>query len=152
MKLNKGLRYRTDGEIALTLEKTSVLNNEIPVYRYRISLYGKHKKLGVIDLIVGYNETVKYCGNIGCTILKPYRGNNYAQKAVAIIQQLVKEIGLNKIIITCSPDNLASNRICEKMGYRYIETIHVPDNKKTCAFQEGQREICRYEYDLNEYK
>lgn len=114
-------------------------------YRYEICLHGSTDKIGVIDIIFGYNDTVKYCGNIGCMIDREFRGHNYAEKACNILFEVARAKGMYHLIITCDPKNIVSKKICEKMGYVYIETLELPPDKKLCLINPGQTQVCRYE-------
>ncbi len=113
----KELDLLTDGEIDLRIEEKIPPDEKkgyVPVYRYRITLHDSENSIGIIVIRIGYNENLYYGGNIGYFINEEYRGNNYALKACKIIKDVAVAHGMNKIIITCNPDNISSRKTCEK--------------------------------------
>ena len=40
--------------------------------------------------------------------------------------KLAKEKGFKQLMITCSPDNIASRKIIESLPFKYLETKEVP--------------------------
>ena len=74
-----------------------------------------HIEVGRIVLREGSNEERYYDGHICYTIEKEYRGHHKA-----------KEKGFKQLMITCSPDNIASRKIIESLPFKYLETKEVP--------------------------
>lgn len=145
----KELDYLTDGEIDLKLEEKTPANEEkgyVPAYRYRITLHGLDETIGAIDIRIGYNENIYYGGNIGYGIKEAYRGHNYASKACKIIRSVALAHGMDRIIITCNPDNLASRKTCEKAGLKLKEIADLPPYND--LYKEGDRQECIYEWIL----
>ena len=66
-------------------------------------------KIGVCDLRIGHNENTYYGGNIGYGIDEEYRGHHYAGKACLLLFELARKHEWDYVIITCNPDNFASN-------------------------------------------
>jgi tagatose 1,6-diphosphate aldolase len=118
----------------------------VPAYNYRITLHNSNDKIGAIDIRIGYNENIYYGGNIGYRIEEAHRGNNYASKACRIIKDVAIAHGLNKLIITCDPDNLPSRKTCEKTGLKLIEIADLPPHQE--LYQVGKRRMCIYEWIL----
>lgn len=67
--------------------------------------------IGAIDIRIGHNENTYYGGNIRYTINEEYRGNSYASKACKIIREVSIGHGMEKLIITCNPDNFPSRKL-----------------------------------------
>ncbi|TGY40145.1 GNAT family N-acetyltransferase [Clostridium sartagoforme] len=114
----------TDDDIDLKIEKKVPANEEkgrVPSYKYRITLHNMEDTIGAIDIRIGHNENTYYGGNIGYTINEEYRGNSYASKACKIIREVAIVHGMEKLIITCNPDNFPSRRTCEKSGLKLRE-------------------------------
>lgn len=84
------------------------------------------KIVGRCDLRLGMNEELYYAGNIGYTVYVPYRGHRYAQRACELIFEVARHYKMQKVIITCSPDNLPSKMTCEHLGLTLLETVEVP--------------------------
>jgi predicted acetyltransferase len=139
----------TDGEIDLKIEDKTPSNEVkgyVPAYKYRITLHNSNDSIGNIDIRIGYNENIFYGGHIGYMIEKPYRGNNYASKACKIIRQIAIAHGMDKLIITCNPNNFPSRMTCEKAGLKLKEIVDLPPYNE--MYIEGERQECIYEWIL----
>lgn len=137
----------TDGEIDLKIEEKSPAIEEkgyVPAYKYRITLHGFDESIGYIDIRIGYNENIYYGGNIGYSIEESCRGNSYASKACIIIKEVAIAYGMDKIIITCNPENIPSRRTCEKAGLKLKEIADLPPYNE--LYLEGERQECIYEW------
>ena len=145
----KDFDYLTDGEIDLKIEDKTPSNEEkgyVPAYKYSITRHNSNDSIGNIDIRIGYNDNLYYGGHIGYRIEKSYRGNSYASKACKIIKQIAIAHGLEKVIITCNPDNFPSRITCEKSGLKLKEIVDLPlDNE---MYKHGERQKCIYEWIL----
>lgn len=142
----KDFDYLTDGEIDLKIEGKIPANEEkgyVPSYRYMITLHKSDNNIGNIDIRIGYNENLYYGGHIGYSIKEPYRGNNYAAKACNIIKSVGIAHGMDKIIITCNPNNIPSRKTCEKAGLQLKEIVDLPSYND--LYKAGDRQECIYE-------
>lgn len=136
---------KTD-EIELRLEKTLPGDPEkgwVPSYKFNIcSLRGEI--MGFCDLRVGYTPNLYYAGNIGYTIYEKYRGHHYAAKACFLLFELARKHGMEQVIITCNPDNIASAKTCERVGGELLETVELPmDNPMRVEDGETHKKIYR---------
>lgn len=95
-------------------------------YFYSIYLKSKKRKIGYCDLRLGHNDELYYYGNIGYRINEKYRGNNYAYKACLLLLVIAKEMNMDYLIITCSPENIASDKTIKKLNADYIATVELP--------------------------
>ena len=139
-----------DGELELVLFRKlagKLMYQDVPTYRFVMRRVGKSGDVGRIDLRVGNTERiVMYLGHIGYRVNHQYRGNRYAARATSLLLPLARRHGLEKLWITCDPDNLASRRTCELVGGKLKEIVDVPENTDT--FRAGERRKCRYLLDL----
>lgn len=145
----KNFDYLTDGEIDLKIEEKTPSNEGkgyVPAYRYRITLHNSNDSIGNIDIRIGYNENIFYGGHIGYRIEESYRGNNYASKACKIIKQIAIAHGMDRLTITCKPNNFPSRMTCEKAGLRLKEIVDLPPCNE--MYIEGERQECIYEWIL----
>ncbi|MFV0396115.1 MAG: GNAT family N-acetyltransferase [Coprobacillaceae bacterium] len=113
----------------MQLQLITYVNNELPVgwkpyYIYEIIV--DNQRVGKIVFSEGTLEERYYDGHIGYTIEPEYRGHNYAFQATKILLDIIKEKNYKEIIITCSPDNIASKRSIQKLNAIYLETKKVP--------------------------
>lgn len=111
-------------EIHLILEKyTEPIPslNRVPAYFFAICL-PDGTKIGECTLRAGSNQNTYWSGNIGYRIDEEYRGHHYAGKACFLLFELAKKHGMDELIITCDPINVASRKTCEYIGCT-LETI-----------------------------
>lgn len=125
----------------------SFSNNFVPSDIYGIYLHGSDQKIGECDIRLGMNEELYYAGNIGYRIYEKWRGHGYAYEAAKMLLQTAKEEhGFEEIIMTCSPDNIASLKTLEKLGGELIETVDVPHWH--WLYKRGETVKNIYRYDL----
>lgn len=55
-------------------------------------------------------------GHLGYAVKPPHRGNKYASRACKLLFPLAKSHGLQKLIIICESNNIASCKTCEALG------------------------------------
>lgn len=138
---------KTD-EIFLKLTKTCEEQPEkrwLPAYYLDICLVDG-TTIGKCDLRIGHNDKTYIGGNIGYGIDQPYRGHHYAAKACKLLFQQAKKHGLDYLIITCDPANVASYKTCEHAGGIFIETANIPEDNEMYA--EGKRKVKIYRFDI----
>ena len=138
----------SDGEICLKLVRTSEGQPErkyLPAYCFSIQR-ADGTYLGYCDFRVGHNENTYFGGNIGYTVEAEHRGHHYAAKAVRLILSLAKKHGMDHILITCDPDNLASVKTCERAGGKLLETAAIPESSD--MYQRGRRYVNVYRFDI----
>ena len=132
-------------EIYLHLYKTADENIEkgyVPAYYFKIMRSMDDIEIGQCDLRIGYNDNTKYGGNIGYEIYEPFRGNHYAGAACKLLFLLAKKHKMKEIIITCSPENIASRKTCEYCGAELVSILDVPEWHE--LYKSGQKKTCQY--------
>lgn len=136
-------------EIYLSLYKTADENTEkgyVPAYYFKIVRCSDDAEVGECDLRIGHNDNTKYGGNIGYEIYEPFRGNRYASKACKLLLILANKHKMGKVIITCSPENIASRKTCEYSGAQLIGIVDVPTWHE--IYKSGQKKTCQYTVKL----
>jgi tagatose 1,6-diphosphate aldolase len=102
---------------------------------------------GGLGLRIGTNaEIERYSGNIGYHVYPSARGSRLAERACQLVIPLAKRHGMERIWITCNPDNIASRRTCERLGAKLVDTVIIP--KEHPFRMRGESEKCRYVLDL----
>lgn len=132
-------------EIYLHLYRTAeedVEKGYVPAYYFKIMRCVDDTEVGQCDLRIGHNPNIKYGGNIGYEIEKTFRGNHYASKACKLLFALAKKHNMDSVIITCSPENIASRKTCEYCGAKLMGIVDVP----MChdLYKSGQKKTCQY--------
>lgn len=95
---------------------------------------------------VGYFPRKGYNGQayLGYTLARPFWGQGYAREAVSrIIEYLMDELKLHRIVADCDTDNTSSIRLLEWLGFRR-EAHHVE------SYWLGDRWGDEYDYALLE--
>lgn len=101
-----------------------------------------NREVGRLTLREGSREERYYDGHVGYSVEAVYRGHGYAFQAVLKLKKIARELGFNELIITCSPDNLASKKTILKLGAKYLETAPIPVKlKKDFEANETEKEI-----------
>ena len=62
-------------------------------------------------------------GHIGYDVRPSQRNRGYATQMLRLILPLAKARGLDRVLITCDADNLASARVIEKNGGRFQDQV-----------------------------
>lgn len=108
----------------LSYENTNLPAGWKPYYIYEI-IVDDHE-VGRIVLREGNNEERYFDGHIGYSIDKEYQGHHYSREACLLLFDIAREKGFEELIITCSPDNIASRKIIETLPFEFIEEKPVP--------------------------
>ncbi|MGL4337130.1 MAG: GNAT family N-acetyltransferase [Turicibacter sp.] len=145
----KDVGYLTNGEIDLILDKKipeTIDRFHAPSYHFKIKKHLTPIEIGRIDIRIGYNETTFYGGNIGYEIFPPYRGHHYAAQACVLITKVAKIHNLAYLYISCLPENIPSNKTCQKLNTSFLGTFHVPFHNE--LYLVGVRTINIYAWQL----
>lgn len=137
-----------NNEILLKLDRTADAIPEksyVPAYYFNICLLDG-TPIGYCDLRIGHNELLYLGGNIGYGIDEAYRGHHYALQAVKLLFTQARKHGMDRLFITCVPENKASSRTCELAGGKYVETAPIPPENN--MYEEGKRQVMIYEFTL----
>lgn len=151
MKISFLHRGRMSGEIVDLIEdgreEPNAMNQFAGSLYYEIRLHRQKIKIGECDLRIGMNNELYYAGNIGYRIFDSWRGHHYAYEACKILFVLAKkEYHMTNLIVTCSPENIASKKTLEKLGGTLVETVEVPEWHWLYKRGEKTKEI--YHFDL----
>ncbi|MCL2322785.1 MAG: GNAT family N-acetyltransferase [Oscillospiraceae bacterium] len=137
----------SDGEIYLvcTAKNPAIPEKKfVPAYSFAICKDGE--KIGEISLRIGYTDGLFYGGQIGYNIDEKYRGNGYAARACRLLAPVAKAHGMGKLLITNDHANIASQRVCEKLGARLIYRGRTPEWHD--LYKEGHRFGNVYEWSV----
>lgn len=111
-----------------------------PYYIYTIVVY--NKAVGKIILREGTRQERYYDGHVGYSVDLKYQGHHYAYQATKLLIKEAALLGFNELIITCSPDNLASKKTILKLQAEYLETVLIPKElRKNFDVGELEKEV-----------
>ncbi|NLC68194.1 MAG: GNAT family N-acetyltransferase [Clostridiaceae bacterium] len=138
----------TDGEIELvcTAKKPAIPEKKwVPAYKFEIRR--GNNRVGMINLRVGYTDSLYYGGQIGYSVDEQHRGHGCAGKACRLLVPVIRTHGMKKVLITNSPTNIASRRTCEKLGAKFIRTARLPEWHD--LYKEGLRFVNIFEWSID---
>lgn len=85
--------------------------NYVPSNVYLAIRKEDNKLVGIIDLRLSLNDfLLKYGGNIGYSVLPQERRKGYAKLMLKLMLDNCKELGMNKVLLTCDKENIASSK------------------------------------------
>ena len=113
--VSKPLIAQSD-ELDIYLERVGRLGNI-----YNLTLHNDTNLIGYVRISFDGGESMY--GNIGYEIRPSYRGNNFAFKALKLLEETMIDNGLTKPMLTAFPNNFVSIRIIEKFGGELIKGI-----------------------------
>lgn len=91
-------------------------------YRYVIERKSDGAAMGMID-VVGYDNgapVLGYCSG------REYWGNGYMTEACRAVMDELFEAGFKTILIEAVDENIGSNRVIEKCGFRFVKSERKP--------------------------
>lgn len=68
----------------------------------------------------------QFGGHVGYGIRPALEGQGLGTLALKLTIDRARELGIEKLLLTCSPDNLASEKVITKNGGEYIDTVEKP--------------------------
>ena len=102
--------------------------------------------MGTIALRIGSARALRYPGHIGYNVKPRFRGHRYAARSCRLLLALARAHGLKAVWLTVDPKNIASQKTCEILGARWVETVRIPKGHEMYA--QGARYRRRYRVDL----
>ncbi len=140
----------SDGVITLKVEEYSKMRPGEWAPSYKFLSYVGEENVGHIHLRIGMNDDVYYGGHIGYGVRRQHRGKGYALRACLLLPQVARAHDMDEIIITCTPDNIASIRTIEKSGALFEGVAPIP--KWSELRDRGIKHVNRYVWDVSRYK
>ena len=90
--------------------------------------------VGIIDIRHCLNDCLLQAGGqIGCGVRKSERKKGYAKQMIKLALEKCKELKIEKVLITCNDDNIASERSIISCGGK-LEDIRTVDGKNYKRF------------------
>ncbi|GGM19098.1 N-acetyltransferase [Paraliobacillus quinghaiensis] len=73
-------------------------------------------RMNLVDI-----EKSRGIGHIGYRVAEEYTGKGVANKAINLLLEHTEKLGINRILAKTTTNNIASQKILEKNGFKYIE-------------------------------
>ncbi len=112
-----------DYEMPETLPEGRVLATQFMLVRK-----SDDRLLGMIQVRHYFNDYLeKYAGHIGYSVRPSERRKGYAKEMLKMALPFCREIGLDKVLITCIGGNIGSEKTILANGGVYESTVHEPN-------------------------
>ncbi|HQN75100.1 MAG TPA: GNAT family N-acetyltransferase [Bacillota bacterium] len=103
-------------ERPFTEEKVKKMVEVIPQEHYAIILKKDNAMIGYLDFHPWFMRDTY---DIGWTVDKNYRNQGIVTEAASLLMKYAfKELNAHRLVATCQPENVPSNRVCEKLNMR----------------------------------
>ncbi len=109
-------------------EPTTVPSHLVPATQFFFIRKSDNKLVGMIQIRHYLNDFLeKFGGHIGYSVRPSERRKGYAKEMLKMALPCCKEIGLEKVLITCIDGNIGSERTILANGGVYESTLHEPN-------------------------
>lgn len=100
----------------------------VPATQFLFLRKSDNKLVGMIQVRHRFNDYLeKYAGHIGYSVRPSERRKGYAKEMLKMTLPFCREIGIDKVLITCIDGNIGSEKTILANGGIYEYTIHEPD-------------------------
>lgn len=111
--------------------KDTVPENLVPATQFLYIRKADNVLVGMIQVRHYFNDYLKeYGGHIGYSVRPSERRKGYAKKMLQDCLPFCREIGLDKVLITCLKDNEGSRRTILANGGVYESTVFEPKGER----------------------
>ena len=109
-------------------DPSKVPSNLVPASLYMYVCEEDDKIVGMIDIRHYLNEHLaQFGGHIGYSVAPSERRKGYASQMLSLVLPRCKELGIEKVLITCISGNEGSRRTILKNGGVYESTVYEED-------------------------
>lgn len=103
----------------------------VPATQFMLIRKEDNKVLGFLQVRHEFNDYLsKFGGHIGYSVRPSERRKGYAKQMLKMALPFCREIGLDKVLITCNDGNIGSEKTILANGGVYESTVHEPDENE----------------------
>lgn len=103
----------------------------VPATQFVFIRKSDDKLVGMLQVRHYLNDYLeKYAGHIGYSIRPSERRKGYAKQMLKMALSFCREIGIEKVLITCKVGNIGSEKTILANGGVYESTVHDPNENK----------------------
>lgn len=103
----------------------------VPATQFFFIRKSDNKLVGMIQVRHHFNDYLeKYAGHIGYSVRPSERRKGYAKEMLRMVLPFCREIGIDKVMITCIDGNIGSEKTILANSGVYEYTIHEPDENE----------------------
>ena len=114
----------------LSKDPDKVPEGSVPATQYMFVREEDHKIVGMLQIRHYFNAYLeKYGGHIGYSVAPSERRKGYASQMLKQALPKCKELGIDKVLITCIDDNIGSRKTILANSGVYESTVYEPDEK-----------------------
>ena len=101
----------------------------VPATQFFLVRKSDNKLLGMLQVRHRFNDYLeKYAGHIGYSVRPSERRKGYAKEMLRMVLPYCREIGLDRVLITCIDGNIGSEKTILANGGVYESTVHEPND------------------------
>lgn len=106
----------------------TVPDHLVPATQFLLVRKSDNRLVGMIQVRHRFNEYLeRYAGHIGYSVRPSERRRGYAGEMLRMTLPFCREIGLEKVLISCIDGNIGSEKTILANGGVYESTAHEPD-------------------------
>ena len=103
----------------------TVPEGRVPATLFLCVRENDNRLIGMLQVRHRFNEYLeKYSGHIGYSVRPSERRKGYAKQMLALALPFCKDIGINRVLISCIDGNIASEKTILANGGKYESTIY----------------------------
>jgi ribosomal-protein-alanine N-acetyltransferase len=127
---DRGVRNASDALAYIERAREGYLKNGFGLYA--VWLTASNAPVGLCGLV---RREILTGADVGYAMLPAFRRQGYGREAVAAIFAQAESLGLGTLFAICSPLNVASRKLLERVGFRFDREMNFPgETVKTCLY------------------
>lgn len=112
-------------------DPATVPSHLVPATQFFFIRKSDNKLVGMIQIRHSFNDFLeKFGGHIGYSVRPSERRKGYAREMLKMALLFCREIGLEKVLITCIDGNVGSEKTILANGGVYESTVHEPNENE----------------------